>query len=145
MSGSDRDFDEFSDAPQIIVKRADELTVERIRWLWQHHLARGKLHLIVGPPGVNKTTLWTAIVATLSTAGRWPDGTQASVGSSLIWSGEDGIQDTLLPRLMAHGADLAKVISFKRTATASTDGGRSIHQPIWITCCSMHRASADFR
>jgi len=103
--------DEWDDpfATHVDVRRADELTVERIDWLWRHYVARGKLHLIVGPPGVNKTTLWTALVATLSGAGRWPDGTQAPLGSSLIWSGEDGITDTLLPRLIAHGADLSRV------------------------------------
>lgn len=109
MTRRHEDFDGDLSEPHVYVRRADELTVERIRWLWQYHLAHGKLHLIVGPPGVNKTTLWTAIVATLSNAGRWPDGSQAPLGSSLIWSGEDGIQDTLLPRLIAHGADLARV------------------------------------
>jgi hypothetical protein len=106
---SDDDFDVDPLATRVVVKRADEIAVECIRWLWEDHLARGKLHLLVGPPGVNKTTLWTAIVATLSTGGRWPDGSRAQLGASLVWSGEDGIADTLLPRLMAHGADLSRV------------------------------------
>jgi len=50
-----------------------------------------------------------SIAATVTQAGRWPDGTHAEPGSVLIWSGEDGIADTLLPRLIAHGAELSQV------------------------------------
>ena len=38
----------------------------------------------------------------------WPDGTQCEPGNVLIWSGEDDPADTLLPRLIAAGADPAR-------------------------------------
>jgi len=50
-----------------------------------------------------------ALAATLTRAGRWPDGSTAAKGSALIWSGEDDPRDTLVPRLLACGADLARV------------------------------------
>lgn len=93
----------------VIIRRADGVTVESIAWLWHLYLARRKLHLVAGPPGVNKTTVAVALAATLSQGGRWPDGSPAPIGSSLIWSGEDGVADTLLPRLIAHGADLSRI------------------------------------
>ena len=37
--------------------------------------------------------------------GAWPDGSRCEPGKVLIWSGEDDVKDTLLPRLMAAGAD----------------------------------------
>jgi hypothetical protein len=97
------------DPGDVIVRRADDLAVEFIVWLWKHLLARGKLHLLAGLAGCNKTTLALAFVATLSRGGRWPDGTQAPVCDSVIWSGEDGVEDTLLPRLLALEADLSRV------------------------------------
>jgi hypothetical protein len=106
------------DAPNpgdVIVHRGDELTVELIAWLWKHFLARGKLHLLAGLAGCNKTTLALAFIATLSRGGRWPDGTWAPICDSVIWSGEDGVQDTLLPRLIAHDADLERVHFVTRT------------------------------
>ena len=43
----------------------------------------------------------------MSSGGRWTDGTQAAVGDVLIWTSEDDAADTLIPRLMRMGADLA--------------------------------------
>jgi hypothetical protein len=47
--------------------------------------------------------------AIISTGGRWPDGAAAQQGSVVIWSGEDDPGDTLVPRLDASGADLARI------------------------------------
>jgi putative DNA primase/helicase len=89
---------------------AASVSSEPIRWLWPEWLAAGKLHLIGGAPSTGKTTLALALAATLTAGGRWPDGSRcAEQGSVLIWSGEDGIADTLRPRLEAMGADLTRV------------------------------------
>ncbi len=88
---------------------AASLKPEPVRWLWHGWLARGKLHIIAGAPGTGKTTVAMAMAATLSIAGRWPDGTAAEYGDVLIWSGEDDPADTLLPRLIAAGADPKRV------------------------------------
>nr|WP_240939605.1 AAA family ATPase [Diaphorobacter sp. HDW4A] len=40
--------------------------------------------------------------------GRWPDGDRCEQGNVLIWSGEDDPADTLLPRLLAAGADRSR-------------------------------------
>lgn len=50
-----------------------------------------------------------AIIAAITRGGRLPDGTTAEVGSVVIWSGEDGFGDTLLPRLIAMGADRTRI------------------------------------
>jgi putative DNA primase/helicase len=102
---------------------ADRLHPEPISWLWDGWLARGKVHVLAGAPGTGKTSLALALTATLTTAGRWPDGTTAGVGSVLIWSGEDDPRDTLVPRLLACGADLSRV-SFVGSVVEA-DGTRS--------------------
>ena len=81
----------------------------RIGWEWFEWLARGKLHVLAGPPGQGKTTLAAAIAATITAGGPWPDGTMAEVGNVLFWSGEDDPNDTLTPRMMACGADMVRV------------------------------------
>ncbi len=80
-----------------------------IRWLWLHWLAAGKLHILAGAPGCGKTTIALALIATVTTGGRWPDKSRATVGNVLIWSGEDDPADTLVPRLLAMGADVSRV------------------------------------
>ena len=88
----------------ILINGAD-LTPEPIRWLWKDWMALGKMHILAGAPGQGKTTLAISMAATITVGGRWPDGSRAALGNVLIWSGEDDPADTLLPRLLAAGAD----------------------------------------
>lgn len=93
-----------ADASVILVNGAD-LKPEPVRWLWPDWLALGKLHILAGAPGQGKTTIAMAMAATVTIGGRWPDGSRCDPGNVLIWSGEDDPADTLLPRLLAAGAD----------------------------------------
>jgi putative DNA primase/helicase len=94
----------------IMLSRASAIQPVAIRWLWQDWLPEGKLSLLAGSPGTGKTTLAVAMAAIVSAGGVWPDGPRcASKGNVLFWSGEDDVADTLVPRLMAAGADLERV------------------------------------
>ena len=76
---------------------------------WRGWLARGKLHNLGGAPGTGKTTICLRIAAAVSNGGVWPDGTLAPAGNVIIWSGEDDPADTLVPRLIAAGADTRRI------------------------------------
>jgi putative DNA primase/helicase len=91
------------------LRTLEGLEVEPIDWLWKGWLARGKFHLIAGAPEAGKTTIGLSMVAAMTAGGRWPDGTQARTGNCLVWTSEDGLADTIKPRLMAMGADLSRV------------------------------------
>lgn len=92
----------------VVLKCAADLEPSPVRWLWQYWLALGKLHILAGAPGQGKTTLALGMAATVTIGGRWPDSTGCTQGNVLIWSGEDDPADTLLPRLLAAGANRAK-------------------------------------
>jgi len=108
-----------SGEPILICRRASEIEPERIEWLWQDRIAVGKQTLIAGDPGTGKSQLSIAIAAAISTGGEWPcaEG-RALIGSVIILSAEDGVADTIVPRLMAAGADLDRI----RIVTAVEDG-----------------------
>jgi putative DNA primase/helicase len=89
--------------------RACDITPESVDWLWDGWIAAGKMHILGGAPGTGKTTIAMALAATLTTAGRWPDGTRSPVGNVAIWSGEDDLKNVLIPRLSLSGADLTRV------------------------------------
>lgn len=91
-----------------LVNGAD-IEPEVIRWLWPGWLACGKLHIMAGAPGTGKTTIALALAATVTTGGRFPDHSQCQAGNVLIWSGEDDPKDTLMPRLLAMGANRSRI------------------------------------
>jgi len=96
-------------APSVTILPATAYTAQRVRWLWDNWLALGKLHLLAGAPGTGKTTLAVSIAATVSAGARWPDGMATEAGDVLIWSGEDSVADTLLPRLLVAGGNPRRV------------------------------------
>ena len=88
---------------------ATDIKPKPIDWLWEGWLARGKLEVFAGMAGTGKTTIAISLAATISNGGSFPDNSRSPVGNVLIWSGEDSPEDTLVPRLIAAGADLSKV------------------------------------
>jgi len=92
-----------------LVDRADNLDPEPVDWLWPDWLAAGKMHILGGKPGAGKTTIAMSLAAKVSCGGLWPDGSPTTAGNVVVWSGEDDTSDTLVPRLIASGADLKRV------------------------------------
>lgn len=89
---------------------AIDIPILPVLWLWRFWLARGKFHILAGPPATGKTTLAIAVAATLSNGGTWPDGSHAPMGSVVVWTCEDGIEDTIKPRLVAAGANEERIL-----------------------------------
>jgi putative DNA primase/helicase len=89
------------------VRRMSEIEARPVRWIWPGRIARGKITMIAGHPGLGKSQLALALVATVTVGGQWPVGGQlAERGSAMILSAEDDSADTIRPRLEAAGADL---------------------------------------
>jgi putative DNA primase/helicase len=91
----------------------NEITPRPVSWLWRDWLAHGKLHIFAGRPGCLKTTTAIGFAAGITVGGCWPDGSRMAQGNVVIWSGEDAIDDTLLPRFMAAGGDRAHIAFIK--------------------------------
>lgn len=115
--------DKPADTGAVTIVNAASIKVEPIEWLWPGWLARGKIHIIAGAPGTGKTTVGMSFAAIVTLGGRWPDGSRAAPGHVMIWSSEDDPKDTLVPRLMAAGADLSKVHIV--TGYVDSEGARS--------------------
>jgi hypothetical protein len=120
------DNDASADPPKrrriATLKRADQIPEEAIRWYWKDWLAAGKLHILAGAKGAGKTTIALDMAAAISSGGTWPDGTAAPAGDVVIWTGEDGLADTLNPRLAAAGADMARI----HYVDGLEDGGKRV-------------------
>jgi hypothetical protein len=105
----------------LISHLASDLTPEKLVWIWPGRIPEGKLVLLGGPPGLGKSQLTAFIAAIVSNGSDWPcrEGS-APQGNVIFMSAEDGIEDTIVPRLMAAGADLTRVRIV--AAATKTDG-----------------------
>ena len=93
--------------------RVSEIPARAVDWLIPQWLARGKVHELVGPPGIGKGQLWSAMAAWVSRGGNhasWPDQTSIRPGIVAILTAEDNGEDTVRPRLEAAGASLERIL-----------------------------------
>ncbi len=130
-----------SAAPTVNLVSADTLTPEPIDWLWPGWLAVGKLHLLAGSPGSGKTTIALALAAAVTSGANWPDDALIDAGDVLVWSGEDGVKDTLLPRFLASGGN-AKRLHFVIGARHDGEDGQfdpSRHMAALEQAATAHR------
>ena len=98
---------------------------QSINWLWPGRIARGKVSIIAGNPGLGKSQLTASLAAIVTTGGIWPvDNISCQPGSVILLSAEDDPGDTIGPRLKAAGADLTKVRFLKCVQTKNKQGKR---------------------
>lgn len=112
-------------ASRAIFRRVSDIQARPIHWLWKGRIARGKVSMVAGNPGLGKSQVTASMAAIVSTGGSWPvDGTPCEVGNVVILSAEDDPADTLRPRLEAARADLSRVFIIDAvTDGTSADGG----------------------
>ena len=81
-----------------------------VRWLWYPFIAVGKITLLQGDPGDGKSTMMMNLIAELSKGGKLPDGKAVGLSQRVIYQcSEDGVSDTIKPRLEKCGADCRNV------------------------------------
>lgn len=98
-----------ADTRTVKIRCGTDIRPQPITWLWPGWVPAGKLTILAGAAGTGKTTLALGLAAVLTAGGTWPDGSVCRAkGNVLIWSSEDVADDTLVPRLIASGADLSR-------------------------------------
>jgi hypothetical protein len=98
------------------------LTPRSVPWLWPLRLARGKLAILEGDPGLGKSLVALDLCARLSTGRPFPDGAPGIEPTAcIILNGEDGTADTLRPRLETLGADLSRIFILHQEDTDAAD------------------------
>lgn len=114
--------------PSLVTRCAAEIEPKRIDYLWPGRIARGKHTAIAGEPGDGKSQLSVFIAAMVTTGGEWPCGEgRAPVGNVIIFNAEDGADDTIVPRLIAAGADLKRVHIVNAVMQEDGKGRRSFN------------------
>jgi len=92
-------------------KLASEITPEEVKWLWPGWIPRQELTLLDGDPGMGKSAITLDLVARVTKGWEMPDGADAEIPprGAVIISTEDTASTTIVPRLVAAGADCDRV------------------------------------
>ena len=96
----------------------EEIQEEKVEWLLYPFIPYGKVTIIQGDPGEGKTTMVLQLIARLTRGEAiFPEEETENQAESertpiivLYQTAEDGLGDTIKPRLTAAGADCSKVI-----------------------------------
>lgn len=110
---------------QPVLRAFAEIEPEPISWLWAPYIPRRRLTILEGDASVGKTFLACKLAAMVSSGQPWPWSTgdaKPRRGAAIIMSREDGLADTLRPRLEQCGADLHKVHTLTEWADSENSG-----------------------
>lgn len=118
--------------------RLADVEPERPLWLWPGHIPKGKIVLIDGDPATGKSTLALDIAAHVTTGAAWPDGSAGCEPANvLLLTAEDGLADTVSPRIRAAQGDTSKMFALsevfkdgKEVAITLTDALPQIAQAV---------------
>ena len=89
----------------------EDVVSKEVEWLWYPYIPYGKITIIEGDPGEGKTTLVLKLAAALSRGLPLPcdDDKEYEPIHSIYQTAEDGIEDTIKPRLEKAGADCSMI------------------------------------
>lgn len=121
-------FDEMK--PRAIVHRLADVEPEHVTWMWHGFLPHKKLVIIDGMPGVGKSTLTADIAAKVSTGATFPCGTENRARGVLFLAVEDGVADTIRPRVEAAGGDVERVYSMAGVITQGQESAPDLSKHI---------------
>lgn len=87
-----------------------EIKTEEVKWLWYPYIPFGKVTIVQGDPGEGKTTFVLAVIAALTRGEALSECETGLPPMNVIYqTAEDGLADTIKPRLEAVGADCTHV------------------------------------
>ena len=111
----------------------EEIQAEEVKWLWYPYLPRGKLTIVQGDPGEGKTTFVLAVIAALTCGEALPETEQALEPINVIYqTAEDGLADTIKPRLEAAGADCSRVLVIDESQRELTLSDERLEQAVHL-------------
>ena len=91
--------------------KMSEVQSQEIEWLWYPFIPYGKLTIVQGDPGDGKTTLILNIAAKLSKGEGLDNDMKLMESMNIIYqTAEDGLADTVKPRLEKAGADCERIL-----------------------------------
>lgn len=104
--------------------RLSDVAPAAVEWLWPGRIPFGRLTVLDGDPGTGKSALTNDLAARVSTGRAMPDGAGGLVRpyGVVILTAEDGLADTVRPRIDAAGGDPSQVVAIAYVRDREEDG-----------------------
>lgn len=107
-------------------------------WVWYPFIPRRGITLLLGAPGIGKSMFLMQIIAVLTNGGYFPDGNKPEKPMTVVYQcSDDGLSDTVKPRLTVAGADCDKVVYIKDSDNALTLNDGFVGDVMKKTGCGM--------
>ena len=90
--------------------RMSDVELTPVEWLWKPYLPFGKLSVLQGNPGEGKTYFAMHLAAACTSGKLLPNMERMEPFNVIYQTAEDGLGDTVKPRLIEAGADLDRVL-----------------------------------
>jgi hypothetical protein len=119
-----------------------EVEAERMEELWIGRIPLGKITLVEGDPDNGKSAMTTDWAARVSTGRPWPDGSPCPRGGAVLLNAEDGLADTIRPRLDAAGGDASRVLALATVGERESERLISIPEDLGIVRRGIERVGA---
>ncbi len=103
--------------PMICMNDVEQTEVD---WLWYPYIPFGKLTIVQGNPGEGKTFFAMQLAAACTNQKFLPDMESFEPFNMIFQTAEDGLGDTVKPRLLSSGADLQRVLVIDDTENPLT-------------------------
>ena len=117
--------DDVAPGRRVTLTPASAIKPRPVKWLWHHRIALGTLALLGGREGIGKSILTYQLSADI-TRGQLPGVHHGTPRAVLICATEDSWSHTIVPRLMAAGADLDRVYRIDVTTSEGIAGTLSL-------------------
>ena len=119
---------------ELNIIKMSEIQSEEIEWLWYPFIPYGKLTIIQGDPGDGKTTLALNIAAKLSRGESLDEEMKISEPINIIYqTAEDGLADTVKPRLELADADCERILVIDESSEALSMADERLEEAIKLT------------
>lgn len=103
-------MEKYNENEELMIISMEDVEAVEVDWLWYPYIPYGKITIIQGDPGGGKTTFVLQLAAILSRGDKLPCSDEKCKPISIIYqSAEDGLNDTIKPRLIAANADCTRI------------------------------------
>lgn len=108
-----------------------DIQAEEVKWLWYPYIPYGKITILQGDPGCGKTMAVLSLAALLSKGESLPFEEAAREPINILYqTSEDGIADTIKPRLESAGANCTRIKIINEEKRALTFDDPRLEQSI---------------